>query len=93
MSPSVQRAAEKQKSRQAYALASKRNTVEAYNDYLRRYPASDESDQARERLDNLLVVSYSKCKTAMDYAHFATTYPEISLADKALDQLFDALQH
>ncbi len=87
MSPSVQRAAEKQKSRQAYALASKRNTVEAYNDYLRRYPASDESDQARERLDNLLVVSYSKCKTAMDYAHFATTYPEISLADKALDQM------
>ena len=87
MSPSVQRAAEKQKSRQAYAIASKRNTVEAYNDFLHRYPASDESEQARERLDNLLVVTYSKCKSAMDYANFATTYPDISLSDKALGEM------
>ena len=87
LSPSVQRAAEKQKSRQAYAMASRGNTVEAYTDFLHRYPASDESEQARERLDNLLVVTFSKCKTAMDYGLFATTYPDISLADKALAQM------
>ncbi len=87
LSPSVQRAAEKQKSRQAYAMASRGNTVEAYTDFLHRYPASDESEQARERLDNLLAVTFSKCKTAMDYGLFATTYPDISLADKALAQM------
>lgn len=87
LSPSVQRAAEKQKSRQAYANASRRNTVESYNEFLQRYPASDESEQARERLDNLLTVTFAKCRTAMDYAHFATAYPEISLADKALAQM------
>lgn len=87
LSPSVQRAAEKQKSRQAFVLASKGNSVAAYQDFLKRFPASDESDQARSRLDNLLAVSYSKCKTAMDYGRFATTYPDISLADKALGQM------
>lgn len=86
-SPSVQRAAEKQKSRQAYALAGKRNDVAAYSAFLKRFPTSDESEQARERLDNLLEVSFARCKTAMDYARFAHTYPEISLADKALDRV------
>jgi TPR repeat protein len=73
LSPSVQRSAEKQKSRLAFAVASKRNDVAGYMAFLDRYPSSDESQQARDRLDNLLEVNYSKCKTAMDYALFATT--------------------
>ena len=87
LSPSVLRAAERQKSRQAYAMASKRNDVEAYSAFLKRFPTSDESEQARDRLDKLLEVTYAKCKTAMDYAQFAYTYPDIPLADKALDRM------
>ncbi len=87
LSPSVQRSAEKQKSRMAYATASKRNDVAGYKEFLDRYPTSDESQQARDRLDNLLDVTYAKCKTAMDYALFANTYPNISLADKALAEV------
>ena len=87
LSPSVQRSAEKQKSRLAFAVASKRNDVAGYMAFLDRYPSSDESQQARDRLDNLLEVNYSKCKTAMDYALFATTYSDISLADKALAEM------
>ena len=87
LSPSVQRAAERQKSRQAYALAGKRNDVAAYQTFLKHFPSSDESEQARERLDKLLEVTYAKCKTAYDYALFAHNYPDISLADKALDRM------
>ncbi len=86
-SPSVQRAAEKQKSRMAYAMASKRNDVPSFMSFLERYPTSDESQQARDRLDNLLEVTYAKCKTAMDYATFASTYSDIPLADKALGEM------
>ncbi|MBR1766451.1 MAG: PD40 domain-containing protein [Bacteroidales bacterium] len=87
LSPSVQRAAEKQKSRMAFAVASKRNDVQAYMDFLDRYPSSDESQQARDRLDKLLEVTYAKCKTPMDFALFAKNYPDISLADKALAEV------
>jgi hypothetical protein len=83
----VQRSAEKQKSRLAYAVASKRNDVAGYMAFLDRYPSSDESQQARDRLDNLLEVTYAKCNTAMDYALFANTYSDISLADKALAEM------
>ena len=86
-SPSVQRAADKQKSRMAFAIASKTNTVAAYMSFLERYPTSDESQQARDRLDKMLEVNYSKCKTAMDYAVFASTYSDIPLADKALGEM------
>ena len=86
-SPSVQRAAEKQKSRMAYAVATKRNDVRGFMEFLERYPTSDESQQARDRLDKLLEVNYAKCKTAMDYALFASTYSDIPLADKALAEM------
>lgn len=85
-SPSVQRAAAKQKSHLAFTLAGKRNNAKAYREFLKDYPSSDESEQARDRLDKLLEVEYSRCRTAMDYAVFASTYPDIPLADKALSQ-------
>ena len=70
MSPSVQRAAEKQKSRMAYADASRRNTIAAYNDFLSKYPSSDEHLQAREKIANLLKMKYSALRTAQEYADF-----------------------
>ncbi len=91
LSPSVQRAAEKQKSRLAYAIASRANDVEAFKNFLDRYPASDESQQARDHLDKLLEVTYAKCKTAMDYAVFAHTYPDISLSEKAINEMRNIL--
>ena len=87
LSPSVQRAAEKQKSRLAYADASRINDVEAFKKFIDRYPTSDESQQARDRLDKLLEVTFAKCKTAMDYAVFANTYPDIQLAEKAIAEM------
>lgn len=90
-SASVQRAAEKQKSRMAYAAANKTNTVESFKKFLERYPTSDESQQARDRLDKLLEVTYAKCRTAMDYAVFASTYPDISLSDRALEEVHKLL--
>lgn len=87
LSSSVQNAAAKQKSRMAYAYATLRNDVEAYKAFLERYPASDESQQARDRIDQLLEVTYAKCKTPMEYAVFANTYPDIPLAEKALAEM------
>ncbi len=87
LSPSVQRAAEKQKSRLAYADASGRNTIAAYNDFLRRYPSSDEHLQAREKLATLLEVKYNSLSTPREYADFVDSNADNDLADKALAQL------
>ncbi len=87
LSPSVQRAAEKQKSRMAYAKASKLGTIDAYRDFLSHYPTSDESQQAREHLDDLMEVNYSKLSTAMQYGRFANANLDLPLADKALAEM------
>ena len=87
LSPSVQRAAEKQKSRIAYANASRRNTIKAYNEFLRKYPSSDEHLQAREKLATLLEVKYSALHTAREYADFVDSNADNALADSALLRL------
>ena len=87
LSPSVQRAAEKQKSRLAYAEASRRNTIAAYNDFLRRYPTCDEHLQAREKLASLLEVKYNSLRTAREYADFVDSNADNSLADDALAEM------
>ncbi|MBQ9417101.1 MAG: OmpA family protein [Bacteroidales bacterium] len=87
LSPSVQRAAEKQKSRLAYAIASRTNTVKAYNTFLHRYPTSDEHLQARQRLSTLLQVEYASLHTARQYADFIDSNADNTLADSALAQL------
>ena len=87
MSPSVQRAAEKQKSRMAYADASRRNTIAAYNDFLSKYPSSDEHLQAREKMANLLKMKYSALRTAQEYADFVENNADNALADSALAKL------
>ena len=87
LSPSVQRAAEKQKSRIAYANACRRNTIAAYNEFLGKYPSSDEHLQAREKLAALLQVKYSSLHTAIEYADFVDSNADNALADSALLQL------
>ena len=86
LSPSVQRALQNTKSRMAFAVADEQHSMESYMEFLDRYPSSNESQQARDRLDKILEGFYAECKTAMDYAVFANAYPECSLADKALTQ-------
>ena len=87
LSPSVQRAAEKKKSSLAYSKVSRLDNIGAYMQYLERFPASDESELAREQMDRLLELSYSRCRTAMDYGRFAITYPDIPLADQAIEEM------
>lgn len=87
LSPSVQRAAQKQKSRIAYANASKRNTIAAYNDFLAKYPSSDEHLQAREKLSALLEMKYAALGNAREYVDFIESNADNPLADSALLQL------
>ena len=86
LSPSVQRAMQNKKSSMAFSETDRQGTMEAYVEFLERYPSSNESQQARDKIDRILEGRYSECKTAMDYAVFANTYPDFSLADKALAQ-------
>ena len=87
LSPSVQRAALRQKSRIAYAEACKRNTEQAYKDFLRRYPASDEHEAVRDRLDRMLASRFASLRTARQYADFADSNSDLTLADSALARL------
>lgn len=87
LSPSVQRAAERQKSRLAYAEASRQNTIAAFNKFLRQYPSSDEHLQAREKLASLLKVKYASLQTPRQYADFVDSNADNGLADSALAQM------
>ena len=87
MSPSVRRAAAKQKSRTAYAEAMRSNTIPAIKDFLRRYPTSDENQQARDQLEALLAVQYGTLRTARQYADFADSNADNVLADQAILQI------
>lgn len=84
LSPSVQRASQRCKSRLAYEEASRQNSMESYKAFLDRYSFSNEGQQAREQLDRMIGWRYADCRTAMDYVVFANTYPDFSKADKAL---------
>lgn len=86
-SPSVTRIAARLKGRMAFAEANSINTIAAYKDYLRQYPSSDESMQARERLDALLQMQFNALHTAKEYADFADSNADNSLADDALVQI------
>lgn len=90
-SPSVQLYGERQKSRMAYAEASRRNTMEAYEAYLDRFPASNESQQARDHLEQMLKTDYARCSTQMDYLLFAEKHTDSPLADQALTRFREML--
>ena len=79
--------AERYKSRLAFADAEKEGTLAAYNEYLTRYPASDESEKARARIEKLLEVDLARRSTTMQLAHFADSNADSPLADKALAKM------
>lgn len=86
-SPSVARAAERKKSRLAFTHATEQNTIAAYKAFLRQYPSSDESQQVRDIIDNMVAMQYNTLHTAKEYADFADSNADNALADKALAQI------
>ncbi|MBR3372408.1 MAG: hypothetical protein IKG75_00120 [Bacteroidaceae bacterium] len=86
-SPSIATAVERRHAALAYARAKRSGTVEAYNDFLSRYPASDDSPRARQELDLLLDADFSSRTTALELAHFADSNADSPLAERALAQL------
>lgn len=86
-SPSVARSAARKKSRLAFTRAMQDNTIAAYKAFLRQYPSSDENQQVRDALDNLLALQYNTLHTAKEYADFADSNADNDLADQALAQI------
>ena len=86
-SPSVARAAERKKSRMAFTQATSENTIAAYKAFLRQYPSSDESQQVRDALDNLLAIQFGNLHTAKELADFADSNDDNDLADRALAEI------
>lgn len=87
MSPSVMRAAAKCRSRMAYAKALEENTHEAYKRFLQLYPSSDESMQARSKLDAMVVTEYHSLRTTKELADFIDSNADNELADSAMLQI------
>lgn len=86
-SPQVRRAAARRRGQLAFLQADREGSIAAYNRYLADYPASDESEQARRRIDGLLEVDLAKRHTAMELAHFADSNSDLDIADRALARL------
>ena len=86
-SPSVRRAADRRKATLAFLEADGDGSMDAYRSYLVRYPASDESEQARERIEQLLEADLAKRSTAMELAHFADSNADLDISDRALARL------
>ena len=86
-SPSIATAVERRHAALAYTRAKRSGTVEAYNEFLSRYPAADDSPQARHELDRLLDADIAGRTTALQLAHFADSNADSPLADRALADL------
>ena len=86
-STSVARVAARCKARLAFAEADDLGSIEAYNAFLAQYPASDESEVARERADHLLELDLAKRQTAMELAHFADSNADQLISEQALARL------
>ena len=87
LSPAVQQAALRHKSRIAFAEAARIGTAGAYNNFLNNYPASDESQQARRILEEYAGLDFSQRSSTMELAHFADSNADSPLADQALAEL------
>ncbi len=85
-SSAVQQAAVRHKSRIAFAEAARVGTAGAYNTFLSRYPASDESQQARHILEEYALFDFSQRRTAMELLHFADSNADSPLVDQALTE-------
>ena len=85
--PAVRRAADRRKGSLAFHTAEANGSIAAYRAFLVRYPASDESEEARDRIDRLMELDLAKRTTAIELAHFADSNADLDLADQALARL------
>lgn len=86
-SAAVRRAAERRKAQLAFTDAAVGGTIADYSRFLARYPASDESEQARERIDRLQQIDLARRTTAKELAQFADSNADQDIADQALARL------
>lgn len=86
-SAAMRYAAMKQKSRLAYRDVCRKNSVEAYSDYLERYPRGDYYLEALERIQQLRNADYGILTTPDELADFAEANSDDPLADSALAKL------
>ena len=85
--PVVRRAADRRRAQLAFVAAEADGSIDAYYAFLSRHPASDESEQARSRIDHLLEADLAKRNTAIELAHFADSNADLDIADRALARL------
>ena len=83
----IKRCAEKKKGKIAYRKTVKVNTVEAYKEYLSRYPMADEYVMALERIDDLLYDSFVALRSPKEYTAFALKYTDSQLSEQAVDSI------
>ena len=86
-SESVQRQAQRHKSRLAYATARMKHTVEGYKAFLSAHPSSDEYLQALDEMESLRKVEFDALKTAQDYISFIEQNGDDELAERAMARL------
>ena len=86
-SPSVARAANKQKARLAYIEAARKNTVEAYRTFMKAYPTSKEYLDARSRLEKLMTTDFNALDSPQQLASFAEANSDNELGEKAAARL------
>ena len=83
----LRRAVDRRKSQLAFARAEKEGSVAAYNAFLDQYPASDEGEVARDRVDHLLELDLARRQSAIELAHFADSNADLDISDRALARL------
>lgn len=83
----VKRAANRRKATLEYADVRQKHTVEAYQAFLSKYPASDEYGDALEQLEHLQEVRLSQLKSSQELADFALQNSDSPLAEQAMQQL------
>lgn len=86
-SSSIARLAVKQRGSIAFDMASKENSIEAYQTFLAQHPSSNEYVEALDRIETLIEAQYATLHTASDYADFISNNSENPLADDAMEQL------
>ena len=86
-SPSLQRQAEKAKSRIAFDAAKQKHSLQGYRDFISLHSSGDEYPLALEALDLLRQQQFHRLKTPQEYADFIAENSDDPLAEKAMEHL------
>lgn len=85
--PAVRLAADRRQAHLAFLAAEADGSLDAYRAFLVRFPASDESELARNRIDRLLETDLARRSSPIELAHFADSNADLDIADRALARL------